>query len=64
MSQELENVTSLQLVVARELARSGRPFRFLKKRSDTNRSNLESIYSEELEPNKQHPHSENSTGFS
>jgi len=65
MSNGLEEQTSLQLAVAREFSKNHRLFRVLKKRAlYTRPSNLDKLYSEELDSGKQHPHPENNSGFS
>ena len=55
---------SLQVVVAREFARNYRSFLHRGKKDQIEESNLEKIYSEEVELARRHPHPADKTGFS
>jgi hypothetical protein len=55
---------SLQVVVAREAARNYRSFIHRGRKHRNEQSNLEKIYSEEVEVTRRHPHPADKTGFS
>ena len=57
------NYQSVQEVVVRESAQNYRLFQRGKKRRPERQSKLEKIFSEETDPNKQHPHLADSEGF-
>jgi len=55
---------SLQIVVAKEFPRNYRSFIHRGKKNRNEQSNLEKIYSEEVEVARRHPHPADKTGFS
>jgi len=55
---------SLQIVVAKEFPRNYRSFIRRGKKQQNERSNLEKIYSEEVELARRHPHPADKMGFS
>jgi hypothetical protein len=55
---------SLQVVVAKEFPRNYRSFIRRGKKQQNEQSNLEKIYSEEVELARRHPHPADKTGFS
>jgi len=64
MSEDSEP-QSLQVVVVRGFARNYRSYLHPRKKHGTDEnSNLKRIYSEEVEPARQHPHLADNTGFS
>lgn len=66
MSEHSEYHESLHLTVLRESAKNYRSFARKKKNLSEKRSILSSLrklFTEELEPNKQHPHTADAAGF-
>jgi hypothetical protein len=63
MTQQSEP-KSLHVVVAREFPRNYRSFLHRGKKHENEQSNLEKIYSEEVELARRHPHPADKTGFS
>jgi hypothetical protein len=63
MSSKSETYQSVQEMVVRESAQNYRSFQRGKKRRPESQSKLEKIFSEETDPNKQHPHLADSEGF-
>jgi len=55
---------SLQVVVAKEFPKNYRSFIHRLKKHRNEQSNLEKIYSEEVELAQRHPHPADKTGFS
>jgi len=55
---------SLHIVVAKEFQRNYRSFIRRGKKQQNEQSNLEKIYSEEVELARRHPHPADKTGFS